>query len=286
MNVSVIITTYNRPDALREAVGSVLNQSLLPEEIIIVNDGRTLPSNGTHLSHALVKIVQNEQSRGANFSRNRGADLARGPILMFLDDDDTWEADKIMDQMACFDRNRAVGLVYSGRRMVYDTDRSKVIYRVDATESGNLYPEILKRNIIGTTSSVAIKKEVFVEAGGFDERFPAMQDYDLWVRVCQLVPIVGDRKYNVRYTLNQRSKNSQISNSGINQEIAGQLFLKKYAHLLKREGISLRKRKSRMYFYIAKAYKGRNFRRAVYFASKSFFTFPNMQAMGVLFMGR
>lgn len=286
MKVSVIITTYNRPDALGEAVESVLNQSLLPEEVIVVNDGRNLAVNGNHLSHALVKIVQNEESRGANYSRNRGAALAKGAILMFLDDDDTWEADKIMHQVACFDSNRDAGLVYSGRRMVYDTDRSKEIYRVAANKSGNLYPEILKQNIIGTTSSVAIKKEVFVEAGGFDERFPAMQDYDLWVRVCQLVPIVGDGKYNVRYTLNQRSKNSQISNSGINQEIAGQLFLKKYAHLLRQEGISLRKRRSRMYFYIAKAYKGRNFRRAVYFAAKSFFKSPNMPAMGVLFMGR
>src|SRR5690606_23331645 len=100
MNVSVIITTFNRPDALRRAVESVLNQSMLPLEVIIVNDGKKLSKNEEYVLHPLVRIVQNVQSRGANFSRNRGSDLSKGNILMFLDDDDTWERDKILEQVS------------------------------------------------------------------------------------------------------------------------------------------------------------------------------------------
>src|SRR5690606_7415178 len=124
---------------------------------------------------------------------------SKGNILMFLDDDDTWERDKILEQVSCLEKDPEAALVYSGRIMVYDTDRSKELYRVAAVKSGNLYPEILKKNIIGTTSSVAIKKDVFFEAGRFDEKFPAMQDYDLWIRTCQLAPVIGDGKFNVRY---------------------------------------------------------------------------------------
>jgi glycosyltransferase involved in cell wall biosynthesis len=282
MKVSVIITTFNRPQALKEAVESVLNQSLLPFEIVVVNDGEELPVSEKHLSHPLVRVVQNETSRGANFSRNKGAKLAAGDILMFLDDDDTWEFDKILVQVFQFEKRPEVGLVYTGKRMVYDTNRSKEIYRVAADKSGNLFPEILKKNIIGTTSAVALRKKVFFEAGGFDEEFPAMQDYDLWIRVCQLGPAIGDGKYNVRYTLNQYPKNSQISNSGKNQEIAGNLILEKYFHLYKQEGISLRKRKARMYFYIAKAYRGRHMKSALCFAAKSFLTFPNLPSLAVV----
>src|SRR5690554_764903 len=224
MYVSVVVITFNRPFTLKAAVESVLSQSLLPSEIIIVNDGKDYPEIRELNSHPLVRVFQNERSRGANFSRNKGANLSKGSILMFLDDDDTWEKDKISEQVSRFEKDPEVGLVYSGRIMVYDTDRLKELYRVAAVKSGNLYPEILKKNIIGTTSSVAIKKSVFFEAGGFDEKFPAMQDYDLWIRVCQLVPVIGDGKYNVRYTLNQHSKSSQISNSGNNQEIAGKLI--------------------------------------------------------------
>jgi len=284
MKTSVIITTFNRPDTLKEAVESVLNQSLLPFEIIIINDGKEFPTSEGHLSHPLVTIVRNARSRGANFSRNAGAKLSKGDILMFLDDDDTWEKDKIVEQLSHFENNPSIGLVYSGRRMVYDTNRSKEIYRVPANKSGILYPEILKKNLIGTTSSVAVKRDVFFEAGGFDEKFPAMQDYDLWIRVCQLVPVSGDGKYNVKYTLNQHPKSAQISNSGNNQEIAGELILDKYSLLYKQEGISVRKRRSRMYFYVAKAHRSKNFKRALYFAAKSFCTFPNLPSLAIVFL--
>ncbi len=284
MTVSVIITTFNRPLSLKRAVDSVLNQTLPPAEIIVINDGDALPMNESFLRESLVKVYQNKQNRGANFSRNRGADLAVGEVLMFLDDDDTWETDKIHCQMQVFEANPEAGLVYSGKIMVYDVDRTKELYRVPANISGYIYPGILERNIIGTTSSAAIKKNVFFEAGGFDEDLPAMQDYDLWIRVCRLGPVVGDGSFNVRYTLNQNSKKEQISNSGTNQEIAVEMLLSKYGPLFKKEGISLRKRKARWYFYIAKSLRKRNFKKSLGYALKSFFTSPNLPAIAIVFL--
>ena len=100
MNVSVIITTFNRPLSLKRAVASVLNQTVLPAEIIIVNDGDELKIEEPYLLHPLIKVVQNERNYGANFSRNRGAALSRGDILMFLDDDDDWLPFKISNQVS------------------------------------------------------------------------------------------------------------------------------------------------------------------------------------------
>ncbi|MEX2594828.1 MAG: glycosyltransferase family A protein [Anditalea sp.] len=284
MKTSVIITTFNRPESLVGAVNSVLDQNSLPLEIIIVNDGFENEVINDLKKTPLVAVYTNKVSSGANYSRNKGAKLAKGDVLMFLDDDDTWERNKIKDQIEIFQNDINIGLVYSGKIMVYDTDRSKEIYRVPANKSGFLYPEILERNIIGTTSSVAIKREVFFKAGGFDEEFPAMQDYDLWVRVCQQVPVEGDGKFNVRYTLNKNPKKAQISNSGNNQEIASRLFLEKYSPLYMKEGVSLRKRKSRLYFYIAKSLRNKDFKKSFNFAMKSFWAFPNLPSLAILLL--
>jgi glycosyltransferase involved in cell wall biosynthesis len=177
MNVSVIITTHNRPTSLKDAVDSVLEQSLLPFEILIINDGKGNEVIDYFIREGKVQVHTNSFSSGANYSRNKGASLAKGDLLMFLDDDDTWEINKIHDQIQALTMHPEAGLVYSGKIMVYDTDRTAELYRTPANTSGYMYPEILKKNLIGTTSGVAIKKEVFFRAGGFDERLPAMQDY-------------------------------------------------------------------------------------------------------------
>src|SRR5690554_5076218 len=209
MNVSVIITTHNRPASLKDAVDSVLSQSLMPFEIWVINDGERNDVVDFYETEGKVQVHTNSASYGANYSRNKGASLAKGDVLMFLDDDDTWEVNKIHHQIQTLTAHPAAGMVYTGKIMVYDTDRSTELYRAPANISGCLYPEILKKNIIGTTSCVGIKKEIFFQAGGFDESLPAMQDYDLWVRICQLVPVVGDGEYHVRYTLNKNTKKEQ-----------------------------------------------------------------------------
>src|SRR5690606_29508074 len=110
----------------------------------------------------------NEQPMGANYSRNKGAGLAMGDILMFLDDDDAWLPAKIDKQLAVFDKDPSIGLVYSNRNVV--NEEGELIRKINSQKSGHLYPDILFENIIGTTSSVAVRKEVFQKAGGFDEQ--------------------------------------------------------------------------------------------------------------------
>src|SRR5699024_3402807 len=102
-----------------------------------------------------------EKSKGACAARNRGVEMSRGDIIMFLDDDDTWEPTKIENQLQVFQKYPDVGLVYSGRRVVLENNRKKVLYNIQPKNEGNLYPEIFKKNMIGTTSSVALKKDLF-----------------------------------------------------------------------------------------------------------------------------
>ena len=95
--VSVIVPTYNRPYRLREALQSILTQSLQDFEIIVVNDGETditsvietLPHNGR------ITTVKHDRNRGLAASRNTGLRLAQGTYIAYLDDDDRYYPDHL-----------------------------------------------------------------------------------------------------------------------------------------------------------------------------------------------
>lgn len=176
MKTSVIIPTHNRLLQLQRAYNSVCSQTRLPEEIIIIDDASdniVAASLKYHKDHEITTIIKRfVTSQGACKARNQGVAIATGDIVMFLDDDDTWEPQKINDQLKIFASNPQIGLVYSGKLIVKETDRENILYRVRTKAKGNLYPEILYDNLIGSTSSVAMRKSLFQQVGGFDEDMP------------------------------------------------------------------------------------------------------------------
>jgi len=145
---SVVITTFNRPQGLSEAVRSVLDQSRRADEIIIVNDGLRNQVLADIENHPLVSVVHNKTPKGANFARNTGVKAARYDIVMFLDDDDSWEREKIKAQLDAFHTMPEAGLVYTGKLVVNSSDRSKVLYKISADFHGTGMPDILTKNFI------------------------------------------------------------------------------------------------------------------------------------------
>ena len=90
--ISVIIPTYNRAKTNRDCIDSVINQMLMPKEIIVVDD---CSINDTlqvvkHYNHPLVKIIQLQKNSGAQKARNEGIKAATGEWIAFLDSDDLW----------------------------------------------------------------------------------------------------------------------------------------------------------------------------------------------------
>lgn len=88
--VSVIVPTYNRPDLLMRAIQSVINQTYLNIEIVVVNDGgidveNILNSWGNDLN---IVLIQQNEHKGVSVARNIALRAARGEIITYLDDDD------------------------------------------------------------------------------------------------------------------------------------------------------------------------------------------------------
>ena len=200
---SVIITTCDRPDQLGRSIASVMGQTVQPTELIVVDDCSLTPVEDLVRERTgcfEIHYHRLMERAGASAARNAGATLAHGEIIMFLDDDDVWEARKIETQLGIFATHPEAGAVYTGMLSVDDTDRGRVLHASSGHLSGETWPQILFRNFIGPTSAVAIRAPLFRLAGGFDQQLKALQDYDLWLRLCMAAPVLYDGAHNLRFS--------------------------------------------------------------------------------------
>jgi glycosyltransferase involved in cell wall biosynthesis len=185
--VSVIIPTYNRAEALRCALESALRQTFRNLEIVVVDD------NSQDNTRQLVASVQDERVRyirhdvnkKVSAARNTGILQARGKYIAFLDDDDEWFPEKLERQLQVFQHaSPGVGGVYSGALTIERTSQ-KTLNHITPIKRGNVFEALLERNWIAPTSSVVLKRECFENAGLFDPAMSFSEDYDLWLRIAR-----------------------------------------------------------------------------------------------------
>lgn len=210
--ISVVIPTHNRKDLLSRAIKSAQAQTYSDLEIIIISDGS---NDGT--DEVVKKLVEQDvrirfeeytPGRGGNYARNLGIQRAKGEYIAFLDDDDVWYPDKLKKQINALEKAPKAGLCYTGVHIIYVDEH--VEYDSVPREYGNLSKRILLDNCIGTTSTVLVKKVLLEQGGGFDEKLGALQDFELWIRLCQITEVAVVAQplicyYNYRNT-------AQISN--------------------------------------------------------------------------
>lgn len=186
--VSVVISSYNYAHFIGETIESVLNQTYPPHEIIVVDDGSK--DNSAEVIESFgerVKLVQ-QQNQGVCVARNRGAAMATGDIIAFLDSDDIWMPHKLEKQIDAFLADPEVGIVSCGIRH-FDTD-GKTIAEYTSGRSGWCDKDILlyREPVLNSTASViAVRRDIFQRVGGFDEQRElfAAEDRELCYRVAK-----------------------------------------------------------------------------------------------------
>ena len=99
IKISVIIPTFNRLDFIKDAIDSVLSQSYVVDEIIVVDNNST---DGTNTlikkKYPQIKLIQ-EKKQGVSNARNTGILNAKNDWIAFLDSDDQWLPKKIQLQL-------------------------------------------------------------------------------------------------------------------------------------------------------------------------------------------
>lgn len=99
-SVSVVITTYSRPDMVAEALRSVLDQTVLPDEVLIIDDGSPEPLR-LELGDLPIPVrIVRQENGGLAAARNTGASESVSDIVMFLDDDDLFAAHRVANALA------------------------------------------------------------------------------------------------------------------------------------------------------------------------------------------
>lgn len=105
--VSVVVPTYNRAELLKRTIESILAQTVLPLEVIVVDDGSTdhTPDVCAAFGESIRYIRQENQ--GLSMARNTGIRTSRGDWIAFCDSDDLWRPRKLEIQLAALDSTGA-----------------------------------------------------------------------------------------------------------------------------------------------------------------------------------
>jgi len=181
MQVSVIIPTHDRATPVVRAVESVLAQSAPPLEIIVVDDGST--DDTVERLRPLQARVRYERlpHRGVSAARNHGARVANGRWLAFLDSDDQWLPDKMRVHTALHRDDPDLAVSQTGEIWIRNGVRVNPC-KHHAKPRGDIFTRSLQRCLV-SPSAVMLRRDLFLDAGGFDEDLPVCEDYDLWLRL-------------------------------------------------------------------------------------------------------
>jgi glycosyltransferase involved in cell wall biosynthesis len=184
--VSAVITAYNSEAFIADAIKSVLDQSRVVDEIVVVDDGST---DGTRRvvtefeDQGIKYILQPNSSAGA--ARNRGLRETSGDYIAFLDADDFWLPNKIRQQIHYLENNPSAALVSGFARWWNVTKDTVRISGKRVKDMKTLRREILVHNVIGNPSMVMLRRSALEDVGVFDDSIRWGQDWDLWIRLVE-----------------------------------------------------------------------------------------------------
>jgi glycosyltransferase involved in cell wall biosynthesis len=204
--VAVVVPTRNRAAPLATALDSVLAQTYAHLTVWVVDDGSNPPVSlrPCQARDERVHLLRFERTRGAAAARNEGVRAAGGPPLVaFLDDDDAWRTDKLRRQVALAESSPAdVAAVETGYDLWED---GRLVLRYVPQAERDLRRLLLERPLL-QPSTVLLRREAFVELGGFREDRRRTEDWELWLRladsysVAVLPEVHVDRRLNRTYS--------------------------------------------------------------------------------------
>ncbi len=209
--ISVYIPTHNRSEMLKRAVFSVIRQTYKNIEIIICDDGSSDNTEQVVIElqekYKNIRYLKNDTPKGACAARNLGIFEAKGEYITGLDDDDEFSDNRLEELLSFFClANGKYAFVCSGIEM---REREVTSFGYTKPRAVNL-DDLLSSNVVG--NQVLTKTKYLQEIGGFDTTFPAWQDYDCWVRLCNRFGS-GYRVGNVSYIMHMEHEQQRISTS-------------------------------------------------------------------------
>lgn len=235
LSIGTLTANYNGGKYFEECFAGILNQTRLPEWIIVIDDGSDysdidlihgiiekyggkwsrlseVKMDGSHLwypryfrltglseHHIRIVILPQKENKGVSAARNVGINFALNNKINYLciaDIDDIFYPDKLKKSLEVIENYPQTGVIYSD----YDTTDLRDGRTTREFKPIFSYDRLTQECIVSNNS--LIRTELFKHIGGYDESLRGGEDYDLWLRIAEIAPIyhIPESLYNYRLT--------------------------------------------------------------------------------------
>jgi glycosyltransferase involved in cell wall biosynthesis len=221
--IAVVIPAYNRARHVASAIESVLAQTRVPAEIIVVDDGST--DDTAAVAESFGANVLRQSNAGVSAARNAGVRIARSPWIAFLDSDDLWAANKLEVQWEALEACPQTGMVFSDFSYFDDATgetlgRTKLLREAQYADvvrerigpasfscEPNSFGRALVRGLFTTVQTMIVQRDLLLSIGIFDTGLRLAEDWELFLRLAVAttasvveMPLVHRRMHSPRLT--------------------------------------------------------------------------------------
>lgn len=180
--VSVIMPNFNGEEYIENAITSVLSQTFIDFELIIIDDCSS--DNSIKVVKEIIKndsrifLIELKKNKGPGFSRNKGIEISRGKYITFLDSDDLWSIDKLYVQINLMEKLK-IPITHTDYGYINPKGlKSKKIFKTSNKPVG--YKQLLKRTEISCLTIIYNKEIVGTH---FFPEIRRKQDYVVWLNI-------------------------------------------------------------------------------------------------------
>jgi teichuronic acid biosynthesis glycosyltransferase TuaG len=180
ISFTVVIPVFNGETTIASAIESCLQQTVLPDEIIIVDDGSTdrTASVVAMFNNELIRYQHNEQNSGPSHARNQGIRSARSSWILFLDADDVFHYRKLELTLLCLQHNktiRAVGHAFRISKGNGYPNGQSIPSEIPLVKRLSVFNTLLRNPAVTPSLAVSAANDIF-----FDEDLFYAEDHDFY----------------------------------------------------------------------------------------------------------
>ncbi|MGB0630875.1 MAG: glycosyltransferase family 2 protein [Alphaproteobacteria bacterium] len=197
LDVSVIIPAYRAETTIGRALKSVAAQTAPPREVIVVDDGSpdgtaaAAESCRAEMRDIALKVVR-QKNAGAGAARNRAVQNATSTFVAFLDADDEWLPEKLEQSFDVLNGKNLDLVSHNYDAVGPDGSVSRVDCAARFREGPDPFVTLYRKGYL-STSTLITRRDLVLDAGGFDTTLANAQDFDLWLAILQN----GERSFEV-----------------------------------------------------------------------------------------
>lgn len=197
--ISVLMSLYKKekPEYLSECLASILSQTLLPKEIVIVLDGPITPDLSEVLADyqsksGLLRLLPQKENKGLGYTLAVGVTACRCELIARMDTDDLMLPSRLETQASCFNQDKELSICGTNIEEFID-EPSDVVSRRMVPEHNNAIRHFSKKRNPFNHMSVMFKRSVVLQVGNY-QPMQSFEDYYLWARLLK----AGYKAYNIQ----------------------------------------------------------------------------------------